>query len=168
MQIFLSKDSADILAKIDGIKRWRVQPPMVRGGRKGSKDESVMKGVKSKLRQPACKKKCKTKAPKVKKEKKSKTKHAKSRCNVEEKKAVDDFKPDDIRRSDDGRETIRAWLQDIYEIDLVTFPMSKLFDEEGRCRMKFDGAKKFQLPQLLEAAPMAIECMHLCRFRSRD
>ena len=171
VSLVLSESSGELLSKVDGVKRWRVQPTMVRGWKKtNAVPLHVGKGIKSKLRRSkrvAQSRKAKgSKTQKEQKEQKedgnaSQTQNKKKSGHIPQVKTAADVTADDIRRSVDGHEAIRMVVQDIYEIDLKSFPSNPVFDAQGRCRMKFEGASSYTWSEVLQASPEAFEAMHL-------
>jgi len=166
VRLLLSESSGELLSKVDGVKRWRVQPTMVRGWKKtNSIPLHVGKGcIKSKLKRGthASKKGLKSKKEtQDEDETLSKTKKKKADSHIPQVKTASDVTADDIRRSVDGHEAIKLVFQEIYEIDAKTFPSNPVFDSQGCCRLKFEGASSFTWSEVLKASPLALEAMHL-------
>ena len=173
-KVKLSEESGNVLAKIEGIKRWRVQPTMVRGsktpgtgalkltfnrfGARRRKKDGQQKAGKKKATNP----KTKTKKVAKKEEGSSKEKEkGKSKGHVPEIKAPDELEAQDIRRTPEGRKAICSIMEHIYEIDLQNFPAAPVFDSQGICRMKFPNADTFRWMDLLNASGHALEAMRL-------
>ena len=177
--ITLSESSAEVLTKVDGIKRWRVQPTMVRGSRSTQGVPVPRVGVSQRLKGRSRKTKAKSAKAKKNAQAGPKSKHGKvtgtgkgimqkgtkktvhKGAAIPEVKAPGDITVDDIRRSDDGREAIKLLVQELYEIDMEKNPASPVFDAAGHCRMKFEGASDYTWQCLLDAAPQAMESLLL-------
>ena len=161
----MSESSGELLAKVDGVKRWRVQPTMVRGWKKvHAMPLSMGKGsVKAKLKKATkvAKKVLKTKkANEDESDPKKKKKASEPKSHIPEVKSAGDVTEDDIRRNADGHQAIKLLLQEIYEIDGKCFPSNPVFDSQGCCRLKFEGASSYTWSEVLEASPLALEAMH--------
>lgn len=161
--VTLSAQSAAALTNVENIQRWRVDPTMTRGS-KNSNDSKAFsfsfsakrKYAKSKATKPKMKTTQKKKGKKnSEKEKKEKTENKKTIHVL----SVDDLRPRDIGRTEQGRNTVRALVVSILDADKAKFPKSPIFDGDGVCRMKFEGAANFTWPQIREGSPGAIECL---------
>ena len=168
-KVKLSEESGNVLAKLEGIKRWRVQPTMVRGAKKagtGSMKFAFKRFGARRRRKDVGKKDGKKKVSKhnVKKHEKQEDAEkgkSKSKGHIPEIKAPDELGPQDIRRTPEGRKAICSIMEHIYEIDLQEFSSAPVFDSEGKCRMKFPNADSFSWPELLNASGHAVEAMRL-------
>ena len=67
----------------------------------------------------------------------------------------------DFRRSDAGRESIKAMMDHIHEMDVERFENTPMFDEHCRCRLKVEGAGNISWQNILGSAPACLECMYL-------
>lgn len=74
---------------------------------------------------------------------------------------VEEHSDKSIRRNHAGRAVIRELLDDLKALDSEAFPQAPAFDDEGRCRMKFEGAESIKWQDLADMAPAAFESMHL-------
>lgn len=152
MEITLTKEAGDVLALMEGIKKWRVQPTMVRGAKQVSESYNLKKELAMKWKQV---KKNTNKAP-------AKASKTKSKKIVPELKAPQEHTAEEIRRTEDKRLVIQTLLQDLYELDLSLFPQHLVFHAGGgACRMKFPGASRFKWKDVLENSGHAMEAMHL-------
>ena len=157
VKIVLAESCGDVLAKLEGIKRWRVQPTMLRGARKVAAhgDETGLSGMGQKKR-----KRLRVRTKKgAKKELIPKGKKKKKTHNVPEVKGADEVTEKEICRTPEGRAMIKLLLQNIYEMDQHVHPSAPVFGSDGRCRLKFEGASMFTWEGVLDAAPAAMEAM---------
>ncbi len=69
-----------------------------------------------------------------------------------------------IRRNVEGRKKIREIMIDLHAKDCNAFGKAPLFDSEGFCRMRFEGANKVSWSEILEAAPECFDRMCLGYF----
>lgn len=155
VKIVLAESCGDVLAKLEGIKRWRVQPTMLRGARKVAAhgDETGLSGMGQKKKRLRLRTKKRAKKELIPKGKKKKT------HNVPEVKGADEVTDNEIRRTPEGRAMIKLLLQNIYEVDQHVHPSAPVFGSDGRCRLKFEGASMFTWEGVLDAAPAAMESM---------
>ena len=65
-----------------------------------------------------------------------------------------------FRRSAPGRAAIQRALDEINVKDQAMFQKTPMFDLEGKCRLKLEGASQFSWDALREAAPEMLECMY--------
>ena len=136
LKVVLTSESAEVLEKVPGLQRWHVGPPMTRG---------------SKTVSAAAKPKPKPKANHVK------GKAKKEKPTVEEQ----ELKETDIKRSKAGRKVIEDIMCGLLELDDKTFPLVPAFDynNNGKCRLKFEGADTLTWEVIKESAPECFECM---------
>lgn len=152
MDIKLSEESARKLLRLPEIELWDVAPTMVRGshGHKPGKDLSKKQlvwnsgkgGSKKTLEQKASRKR------------KARVLFADSMAPDKEDEKVC------IRRNVEGRKTIREMMTNLHATDCSKFGNAPMFDSEGLCRMRLDGAKKVSREEILEAAPGCFD--HMC------
>ena len=157
----LTEDSAEVLAKTENLTRWKVPHAMTRGS-KNAGTESVQKkstrlvNLVSKFAKKVEKSKAakKNKAKKDKKEKKEK----------EHKKSVpasEGLGPDDIRRTPAGHAVIHKMMENLFDLDVEKFGTAPAFNDDGTCRMKFDGAHKITWSAVHKVSPKVLETMYL-------
>ena len=79
--------------------------------------------------------------------------------NIAEVKTADEISPLDIRRTPEGRMVIQRLVDELHDMDLEVFPSAPVFDEKGKCRMKFEGAASFTLDHFRGSCGEAIESM---------
>ena len=89
----------------------------------------------------------------------SKKQKKKKKYNIPEVKGADEVIHSDIRRTPEGRSMIMLLVQNLYEVDQHVHPRAPVFDSDGRCRLKFEGASMFTWEAILEEAPAAMESM---------
>ena len=161
--VVLSEKCDDVLGKLENIKRWRVQPTMVRGSMKTPADmgSSSLAAKLGKMHHSAKKPAKKVQQKALKKPTTTSKTKKKSSHNVAEIKSADELTAQDFGRDATGEESIRLFVQHLYDTDLEMNPKAKVFDAEGQCRLKFDGASKFKWPALRDCAPRALEAMQL-------
>ena len=99
------------------------------------------------------------KSRKVKKETKE-TKQSKKPKTVDLRPA-EQLTSKDFRRSDAGRESIKAMMAHIHEMDVERFENTPMFDEHCRCRLKIEGAGNISWQNILESASACLESMYL-------
>ena len=152
VKIVLTDASASALAHVHGMKKWRVGPTMTRG----SKAVTSVKGVLSQ----------KMPAPKMKKVKVTKMLKPRKKKEKTEKPVVATVDPGawseiSFRRTPQGREAIKSVMLELWEQDKAAHPHSPVFDDSGRCRMKFQGASNFKWEEILEASGKCMEQLYL-------
>jgi hypothetical protein len=106
VKIVLAESCGDVLAKLEGIKRWRVQPTMLRGARKVAAhgDETGLSGMGQKKKRLRLRTKKRAKKELIPKGKKK-------THNVPEVKGADEVTDNEIRRTPEGRAMIKLLLQ---------------------------------------------------------
>lgn len=152
LDIELSPESAHKLLRLPEIELWDVAPTMVRGshGHKPGKDLSKKqlvwnsgKGQKKALEQRASRKR------------KAKVLFQDSMAPDKEDENVS------IRRNMEGRKAIRDMMKNLHATDCSLFANAPMFDSEGFCRMRLDGADKVSWEEILQAAPECFDRMCL-------
>lgn len=66
-----------------------------------------------------------------------------------------------IRRNNKGRAAIIELVQALMDKDDETFPDTPVFAEDGRCRLRFDGAENITWLEIRDGAAAAFEIMCL-------
>lgn len=141
---------------------------MTRGARKASAGAAGVKGIKLKPRKRTKKQQVKAsdeeEEPEGVNPEKSKASMVrrtikKKAHNVPEVKTAGEISPHDIRRTPEGRMVIQRLIDELHDMDLEVFPSSPVFDEQGKCRMKFEGATSFTLDRFRGACGEALESM---------
>ena len=136
LKVVLTSESAEVLEKVPGLQRWHVGPPMTRGSK------SVTVAAKAKPKAKAIHVKAKTK---------------------KEKPTVEEHEPKetDIKRSKAGRRVIENIMYGILELDDKTYPLVPAFDyqDNGKCRLKFEGADTLSWEIIKDSAADCFECM---------
>ena len=160
MKIVLTAESADVLARVEGMRRWAVAPTMTRGAKKAAllanqnakpnKGKGSGKGMKVSEKSTD---ETEKKEPKDEKKKEKKSKSAKVL-----KLDVQEISQQSFRRQTAGRENIGFMMKKIHELD------TQVFDPFGVCRLKFEGSEEFRVYEIMENAPKAIEFLHLSLF----
>jgi hypothetical protein len=105
----------------------------------------------------------KSKAAKKKKAKKDK-KEKKEKPEKEDKESVpasEALGPDDIRRTPAGHAAILKMMESLFDLDVEKFGSAPAFNDDGTCRMKFDGAHTITWSAVYKASPKVFESMHL-------
>ena len=166
-EIVLTEDSAEVLAKTENLTRWKVPHTMTRGSKNAGTEAAqktrtrvvtlVSKFAKKVEKSKAAKKK---KAKKDKKEKKEK----KEKPEKEDKESVpasEALGPDDIRRTPAGHAAILKMMESLFDLDVEKFGSAPAFNDDGTCRMKFDGAHTITWNAVYKASPKVFESMHL-------
>ena len=146
VKVVLTQESALVLPKIPEMRRWQVQPTMTRGAKAAAKKFAEMKEVKPKA-----------KSGPTSKVRKHRTKKDAKISQVMP--LLDEENPSMFRRTPQGRERIRMMMEDLLKLDQKVFPKSPVFDEEGTCRMKFQGADMYNWSGVLDNAGGAFEHM---------
>jgi hypothetical protein len=147
MKIVLSNASADALSRVQGMKQWRVGPTMTRGSNKTLDELPVAPKPDPKKR------KAKAAAKPCAKDKKAKT----SEPAVSLDTGADAF----ARKNPSRPQACRHFLEELLRLDKAAYGSVPLFNDEGFCRMKFEGAEKVTLTEVLKHAPAALEQMCL-------
>ena len=146
MKIVLSEEAADALSRVPNLKQWRVGPTMTRGSNKALDELPVPPKIDNKKR------KAKAAAKPVAKEKKAKI----SEPVVSLEMGVDSF----ARKHPARPQACRHFLEELLRLDTAAYGSIALFNSQGVCRMKFEGAEKVTLTDVLNHAPAALE--HMC------
>ena len=158
MKIILTDESADVLARVEGMRRWSVAPTMTRGAKKAAVQATQKaKPSKGKLMKDA--------------EKETKTDKKKSKKPATPKVIkldVQEISQKSFRRHNSGRENISFMIKKLHELDIQTFGKTPAFDPFGVCRLRFEGAEGFKVDEILENAPKAIEFLHLSLLKLRN
>ena len=143
MNITLTKESAEALTKVEDVELWTVGHTMVRGSNRalGGSGNVDFSGQKKSGTVPK---------PKAKRKRKVE--------EVEEQQ--EPMNADLFRRSAPGRAAIQRALDEINVKDQAMFQKTPMFDLEGKCRLKLEGASQFSWDALREAAPEMLECMY--------
>eukprot|EP00435_Cladocopium_sp_Y103_P032820 s4175_g8.t1 len=150
MKIILSDASADALSRVQGMKQWRVGPTMTRGSNKAL--DELPAPPKPDVKKRKAKAAAKPAATKESKEKKPKK--AEPAISL-------DMGPDAFARKHPSRpQACKDFLEELLRIDKAAFHGVPLFNAEGVCRMKFDGAEKVTLSEVSRLAPNALEHMY--------
>eukprot|EP00435_Cladocopium_sp_Y103_P037650 s1066_g10.t1 len=144
-KVKLTRESAAVLHKLDGLELWTVGHTMQRG------QNRVLGGDPTEQPDFSGKKEV---APK-KKAIKRKRKGDDSALDVAQ------VHPDQIRRTNAGRALIQKMLKYLQLRDDAEFPSSPMFDMKGFCRLKLAGAQEYTWDQMLEISPEVIDCMCL-------
>ena len=103
-----------------------------------------------------------TKAEAAKKKKAKKDK--KEKPEKEDKESVpasEALGPDDIRRTPAGHAAILKMMESLFDLDVEKFGSAPAFNDDGTCRMKFDGAHTITWNAVYKASPKVFESMHL-------
>lgn len=151
MKIVLSEASADVLARVEGMRRWYVAPTMTRGSKKMG-DNSTQKKPEKNKGQP------KAKTSLVLK--KTKKRIRKSKAPKVSTLSIGEITSESFRGNVAGRNCITLFMEKIYSLDVKVFGMAPAFAENEICRLKFPGAGEFKWPEILEIAPKDIEFMY--------
>lgn len=152
-----SQESADCLARVPGIHRWRVEPTMTRGSKAaGLSKKSLSKAKPGKKQTTKRKAKGNRKSTKKTTKKSKKSKAKKDTLIVEYEMCEADF-----RRTPYGRSRIESVFEDLQKLDEKAFRDSPTFTSEGVLRMKFENANSFTWKDILEDSAKAIENMQL-------
>eukprot|EP00435_Cladocopium_sp_Y103_P026569 s3829_g6.t1 len=170
-EIVLTEDSAEVLTKTENIKKWKVPHTMTRGS-KNAGTEPIQKTQKRviKLVSKFAKKVEKSKAAKKKKSKKEK-KEKKEKPQKEEKAgkksapAAEALGPDSIRRTAAGHAAILKKMEILFDLGAEKFVAAPAFNDDGTCRMKFDGANKITWREVYKVSPKVFESMYLSQYR---
>lgn len=149
MEIKLSAESGDVLTRVEGMKRWHVMPTMTRGSKQ------AQKGVP------------RPKADHVHDAETSKAKRQKKNP-VKANLLHVDIGAEHITRSQSGAETIRTIMTEIQRLDESIYSAAKMFEDNGTCRMKFEGASLMNWETILEKSPEAFSAMYLDSHRLSD
>ena len=162
VQVVLTSESAAILSKIPGMKKWQVPPTMTRG----SKAVGVKNGFGEKLFTNKPKKKTKATFKKAKEVKKKTKKDKKDKNSKDPEPLLGDEDETEIteatfKRTQQGRDAIMKQMMELYDLDNKAFPHSPAWTVQGACRMKFQGADKFTWDQIKENSGKAFESMFL-------
>ena len=147
--ITLSEKSGEVLSKVDDIRRWRVEPTMLRGWKqvRGGAPPPGPSSLGSVI--ASAKPKASTRAKK------------KVAAEVSDMKTAVEVNANDARRTPAGRSAIMLLVEDLFEADRAAFASAPCFGADGTCRLKFDGASNWRWAELLSAAPDTLECMSL-------
>eukprot|EP00439_Symbiodinium_sp_Y106_P071010 s314_g12.t1 len=65
----------------------------------------------------------------------------------------------DFRKSEKGRKAIVTVMRDLCELDQKKFIKQPLFDEQGRCRLNSDGARKLTRDQIIDSSGACFEAL---------
>ena len=141
MVIKLTAASSDALAKVDGMKQWRVGPTMVRGSNRALDElpAAVQPGNKKRKTTPSAKK-----AAKENKDTKKPKKALPEKLDL----GLDDFH----RKSKTRAASVVSFLEELLRIDEEAFGSIPLFNKDGILRMSMDGAQHVKLQEMLENA----------------
>lgn len=151
MRITLTSQSADALAKAEGLRTWAVAPTMVRGSKNvAPKAPRAFAARKRRQKLP-------TRVPGLKKGKKRKPKGKKNAEPI----SIKEPEAHDFRRNSKGKALISQELAHLRTLDAKAFPDNPIFDDSGKCRMKYAVEKAVSLEQILEHGPDCIVSMLL-------
>lgn len=157
VRVVLTNESVGILAKIPSMTRWNVPPTMTRGAAAAAaKSQQTTKKTRKKPSKGkrVAKRKAIKKGPKPQKEKKKKQKTLETVDSSEVTEAC-------FRRTPLGRSAIKGQMLALRQLDQTTFPHASTFGDDGKCRLKFQGASKFTWDDVLNNAAGAFEHMYL-------
>ena len=148
VEFLLSEESADSLARVEGMKKWHVGPTMVRG--------SKAVGELPKARAKA--------APQVQRhhpqDGEERQKKAEKPEKTEEAAVCLEFGSDTFSRKSKVRTAaIRGMMEEILRLDEQAWATSPLFTPEGHCRMKFEGAHLITQNMVVEHCVEALDSM---------
>lgn len=147
VKVVLTEECCSVLEKIPEMRRWQVQPTMTRGAKAAAKKLEI-KAVKPKSKPGPLK-------PAVKKHR---IKEKKLKPVITCQDSVE-ITASMFRRTPQGRERIKMTMEDLLKLDQKAFPKCPVFDEEGTCRMKFQGSDRFNWAGVLDNAGSAFEHM---------
>ena len=147
MKIVLSDAAADALSRVQSMKQWRVGPTMTRGSNKALDELPIPPKLEPKKR------KAKAAAKPCAKEKKAKP----SEAAVSLEMAPDVF----ARKNSTRPQACRNFMEELLRIDKAAYESIPLFDANGFCRMKFEGAEKVTLTDVVNNASAALANMCL-------
>ena len=123
------------------MKRWTVPPTMVRGS---AQPKTNLAYAKVRKDPPAGE---------------GQSKKKKAKMDVDHINL--DIGPGSIGRNQAGSEAIRTLMEENQRIFEARFPNIRLFDDNGACRMKFDGAQKVTFADIVAGSPEAFDKMFL-------
>ena len=159
MRIYLTKESADALCRVESLNVWEVLPTMVRG-RPPRSPRKRKWGRRSKGQ----KKRRKEEIVEVESQKTKKVKKVKKKGKAKKSKepiAIEDPCPELYRRNAKGIALIRQELRALRGLDEKAFPQNPIFHMSGSCRMKYAPASETTFDMILEHAPAFMEATPL-------
>ena len=176
MKVVISEESADVLTRVEGMKRWSVAPTMTRGAKKlgAAASKASVQDMKIKPSSPAKKQKSKDKTKDSKqkdKKQKDKTKVAKKIKKTKAPKVLlletDEPTPASFRRNNDGRAAVLSMMETLNDLDQKMFSRAPAFGQDGHCRLNFPDAKEFTWDEIKQHAVRTMEFMRLtCTLRN--
>lgn len=170
MVVHLTEASALALEKVGSLELWTVMPTMVRGAKPDmdgpgpALPATTVKVTHKTARRFQCKKRQKAESKNVSEVKKRIDKKEgvrKKRAKKVEDGTVDNTVLDaqSYRRTAHGRDMIMKRMQELLKMDSKAFPQHPIFDVNGCCRMKLQGADSFKWEQIRDGTPSCLDTL---------
>lgn len=155
VDVMLTEESGNVLARVPDLARWQVAPTMTRGAGAAA-GASIAPKAKSAPTKTAQAKTASDAAPKAR----TKSKREKTTVPMLQTSEVAESA---IRRTMEGRSAISRFLDMLGRLDSEAFPHNPAFGPgpEGCCRLKFEGASTFTRECVASHAGHAVESMCL-------